>query len=190
MNHTDFSIENLDAQREGRIAQTADLLYSVSKVFFPDAWPTAESALEEVRESLTPERISLVAISSGSVVGWIGGIPQYDGHVYELHPLVVRIEFQRRGIGSALISALEHEVALRGGITLWLGSDDESGKTSISGKDLYPDVLGQLQSIKNIHGHPYEFYMKNGFTLVGVLPDANGYGKPDIYLAKRINRHA
>ena len=188
MNHNDLYIENLDPQSEERIAQTADLLHSVSRVFFPNAWPTADSALEEVRQSLTPGRISLVALSSGRVVGWIGGIPQYDGHVYELHPLVVDIDLQKKGIGSALITTLEQEVALRGGITLWLGSDDESGKTSLSGKDLYPDVLGLLQGIKNIHGHPYEFYLKNGFALVGVMPDANGYGRPDIYLAKRVNR--
>jgi aminoglycoside 6'-N-acetyltransferase I len=28
-------------------------------------------------------------------------------------------------------------------------------------------------------GHPYEFYMKIGFSIVGVMPDANGVGKPD-----------
>jgi aminoglycoside 6'-N-acetyltransferase I len=38
----------------------------------------------------------------------------------------------------------------------------------------------------NLRGHPYAFYQKIGFVIVGVMPDANGLGKPDIYMAKRI----
>jgi aminoglycoside 6'-N-acetyltransferase I len=52
--------------------------------------------------------------------------------------------------------------------------------------DLYPDVLEHLANIKNLRGHPYEFYQKIGFSIVGVMPDANGPGKPDIYMAKRV----
>jgi hypothetical protein len=32
--------------------------------------------------------------------------------------------------------------------------------------------------------HPFEFYRKVGFVIVGLLPDANGYGKPDIFARK------
>ncbi len=71
-------------------------------------------------------------------------------------------------------------------MTLWLGTDDESGMTSVSDTDLYPDPLQKLINIKNIKKHPYEFYIKCGFSIVGVMPDANGIGKPDIYLAKKI----
>ena len=190
MTLSDLHIEPLDARSDERISQTAALLQSISTVFFPKSWPTVDAALDEVQQSLAPDRISLVAISAERLVGWVGGIPQYDGHVYELHPLVVDIGFQRKGIGTALVKALEEEVADRGGITIYLGSDDEYGKTSLSGRDLYPDVLGNLRHIRNIGEHPYEFYMKIGFSLVGVMPDANGYGKPDIILAKRVRRGA
>jgi aminoglycoside 6'-N-acetyltransferase I len=33
-----------------------------------------------------------------------------------------------------------------------------------------------------------EFYRKLGFVIVGVVPDANGPGKPDILMAKRVGR--
>ena len=41
-------------------------------------------------------------------------------------------------------------------------------------------------AVRNLRGHPYEFYQRCGFTIVGVVPDANGLGKPDILLAKRV----
>jgi aminoglycoside 6'-N-acetyltransferase I len=37
-----------------------------------------------------------------------------------------------------------------------------------------------------VSGHPFGFYRRLGFVLVGVLPDANGPGRPDIFLAKRL----
>lgn len=43
-----------------------------------------------------------------------------------------------------------------------------------------------IASIRNLGGHPYEFYQRCGFTIVGVLPDASGPGKPDIFMAKRL----
>jgi aminoglycoside 6'-N-acetyltransferase I len=100
--------------------------------------------------------------------------------------LVVRGDCQRQGVGRALIAALEEAVKARDGLTIMLGSDDLNNQTSLGGIDLYPNVLEQLANIKNLRGHPYEFYQKAGFTLIGVVPDANGFGKPDILLAKRV----
>ncbi len=67
-----------------------------------------------------------------------------------------------------------------------LGTDDEKGLTNLYGVDLYPDVLANLANILNQKGHPFEFYEKMGFVVVGVMPDANDFGKPDIFMAKRI----
>ena len=71
-------------------------------------------------------------------------------------------------------------------MNIFLGADDENFRTTVSGIDLYPNVLEKLQQIENPGGHPYEFYQKVGFSIVGILPDANGLGKPDIILAKRV----
>ena len=156
------------------------------KEHWPDAWPTLESALEEVQESFEEGRISRIAVdTNGLVLGWIGGQPFY-AEVWELHPLVVRMDQQRQGIGRALVSDLEAQVQARGGLTLMLGSDDQDNMTTLSGVDLYPDVWQHIAKIQNLRGHPYEFYQRLGYRIIGVVPDANGIGKPDILMAKRI----
>jgi aminoglycoside 6'-N-acetyltransferase I len=152
------------------------------------AWTDLDSARETVRESLGGDRISRVAIDpSEGVVGWIGGMPSYGGIVWELHPLAVALSHQRRGIGRTLVEDLERLVRLRGGLTLWLGSDDELGETSVGFVDVYADIPGAIRGFRKIAGgHPAEFYFRLGFKIVGLLPDANGPGKPDIFFAKRL----
>jgi aminoglycoside 6'-N-acetyltransferase I len=180
-------IVDLGPDDEQAIQQAAALLVEGFREHFPDTWPTIESALGEVREAFGPDRVCRVAqASDGTVLGWIGAISQYDGRVWELHPLVVAPALQRRGIGRALVSDLEVCLRARGGQTLWLGSDDETGQTSLANVDLYQDLPSRLANIRNLDNHPYEFYQRLGFTIVGVMPDANGPGKPDIFMAKRI----
>jgi aminoglycoside 6'-N-acetyltransferase I len=152
-------------------------------------WQDLDSARQEVLASLAPDRISRLALdASGKVLGWIGGIPTYDGLVWELHPLVVAESHRRQGIGRALVQDLESLVGARGALTLWLGSDDEHDETSVSGVDLYADIPGSIRDLKKFRGeHPFEFYLRLGFRITGVMPDANGRGKPDIFFAKRVN---
>lgn len=180
-------IVTLAPEDEATMQQLAALLVEAFREHWPAAWPTQADALEEVRASLAADRISRVALDdNGQVLGWIGGIEMYDGHVWELHPLAVIPRAQRRGVGRALVEDLEAQVVARGGVTLWLGTDDEDGMTSLAGADLYPNPLEHLARIKNLRGHPFEFYQKLGFVIAGVMPDANGLGKPDIYMAKRV----
>ena len=168
------------------IQQVATMLVEGFRRHWPNAWPDLEGAILEVTESLSDERISRVAMDGEIVLGWIGAIPEYGGMSWELHPLVVHGDYRNRGIGRALVADLEQRVSERGGVTIFLGTDDEDDMTSLGGKDLYPNVLAHLALIENPKGHPYEFYQKVGFTIVGVIPDANGRGKPDILMAKRV----
>jgi aminoglycoside 6'-N-acetyltransferase I len=92
------------------------------------------------------------------------------------------------GVGSRLVDKLEKEVLSRGGVVMYLGTDDEFGKTTLSGVDLFENLYDKIQNIKNLNRHPYEFYLKAGYKIVGVIPDANGPGKPDILMAKRLTR--
>ncbi|MBE9041141.1 GNAT family N-acetyltransferase [Oscillatoriales cyanobacterium LEGE 11467] len=183
-------ILDLSPNDEVRIHRVAELLFEGFQENCPDAWPDRVSALQEVRDSFGSDRFSRIAIDSrGEIVGWIGGIRQYDGNVWELHPLVVKAEFRRRGIGRVLVADLEEQVRKQGALTLWVGTDDENNLTTLSGKDLYADVWEQIANIGNLRDHPYEFYQKLGFVIIGVMPDANGSGKPDIYMAKPIDRN-
>ncbi len=145
-----------------------------------------DTADEEVETCLGSDRIALVAVENMRVVGFIGAIPQYGETGWELHPLVVRAAFQGSGIGTRLIQRLEQEVAAHGGLMIYLGTDDEFGKTSLSQTDLFEDTFAKIEAIRNLNRHPYEFYQKMGYRIVGVIPDANGIGKPDIYMAKRL----
>lgn len=153
-----------------------------------DAYARIETARKEVAQSLAPDRISRVALDGESPIGWIGGLVlgAYDGRVWELHPLVVDPAWRGQGVGRALVEDLERLVAERGALTLYLGTDDERSETTLADANLYDDLPEKLRTIRNLKGHPYEFYAKLGFRIVGVLPDADGRGKPDIYMAKRI----
>ncbi len=182
-------ITDLSPNDQERIHQAAHLLEEGFKTHWPNAWPDIESALEEVQESFGEDRINRVAVNDdGFVLGWIGAIPEYDGHAWQLHPLVVHPEHQVLGIGRSLVQDLEEQIRQRGGTTIYLGTDDEDGMTSLAHIDLYPDVFQHIARIKNLKHHPYQFYQKLGFVIVGVIPDANGPGKPDILMAKRVIR--
>lgn len=182
-------IVNLATLGENSRTQAASILVEGFAEHWPEAWPDIQSAAVTVRESLIDGRISRAAVDQdGNVVGWSAAEPLYQGNVWELDVLIVRPRCQRQGIGRALLLDMEAQVARMGGLTIWLGSDDEDGMTSLAGADLYPDPLAHLSRIKNYRGHPYEFYLKMGYSIAGVLPDANGPGMPDIFLAKRVGR--
>ncbi len=180
----DFPADDADALR-----QAALLLVEGFKTHWPNAWPDMESALEEVREALEPGKINRIAVDDdGTLLGWIGALPEYDGNAWELHPLIVHPAHQGRGIGRVLVADLEAQVRAHGGLTIYLGTDDEDGMTSLSQVDLYENTWEHITNVQNLRGHPCTFYQKMGFTIVGVLPDANGWGKPDIWMAKRVGQ--
>ena len=187
MKNPGVQIITLLPDNERAIEQVAALLIEGFKTNSPNAWSDMTTALEEVQESFGEDRISRIALDdSGEIVGWIGGLNHYDGNVWEIHPLVVKPSRQGGGIGRQLVHDFEDLVGKRGGLTIWVGSDDENNMTTLAGVDLYPNVLEHLAHIRNLRRHPYEFYQKLGFAITGVMPDANGRGKPDIFLAKRV----
>jgi aminoglycoside 6'-N-acetyltransferase I len=175
--------ENLDA---GQIAQAESILLR-ALARWPSAWQTADAAREETATFLgkDQDRFALAAIEDGQVRGWIGAIAVYD-YGWELHPLAIDPDHQRRGIGQSLVAALEEKARREKICTLYVGSDDEFGGTNVYGVDLYADIAKRIEEIAVTGDHPLSFYRKLGFQVVGLLPDVNGPGKPDIWLAKRL----
>lgn len=171
---------------ESSIEQAGELLMLAFAKNYPDSWSTLEEGIEEVEEMLADDRICRVALLEERIVGWIGGIPEYEGNVWELHPLAVHPDFQGRGIGKLLVEDLEKQVSEKGALTLKLGSDDVTNMTTLSDVDLYDNLSEKIATIQNLKNHPFSFYQKLGYTIIGVLPDANGIGKPDIFMGKRV----
>jgi aminoglycoside 6'-N-acetyltransferase I len=178
-----FVIDSLRTGDMVAIDQATALLVEA----FPHWLPTTELAQDEVTQALATDRICLIARADDQILGWVGAIPAYS-HAWELHPLVVRADARRHGVGAALVRALEERVREAGGLTLYLGTDDDraAAGTSAGGVDLFPDVLSHAVGLTVID-HPAGFYSRMGFQVVGLIPDANGPGKPDILMAKRVN---
>ena len=177
-----FDIVDLAPHDRDRVRQVVEIVQTV----FPDWLETEDAIRAEVGESFEPGRISLVAVDGDHVLGWIGAIPTYS-HAWELHPLAVRPAAQRHGVGRALVTALEARVHERGALTVYLGTDDDGPTpgTSAAGIDLWPDPLAHASAL-TVFDHPTGFYRKLGYAVVGLIPDADGPGKPDVLMAKRL----
>ena len=97
----------------------------------------------------------------------------------------VRPERRLCGVGRALVAAFEDEARRRGAMTPTLGTDDDSGQTSLTGIDLYGDVPRHIAELHDLGSrHPFLFYRRLGYVVTGIMPDANGPGRPDIYMSK------
>ena len=185
-----WEVEAFPANDRHLRAAAARLLVEEFRQDWPDAWPTLEAAESEVAQALEEDKVAFMVRdrATRTLLGWVGALPQYGGRAWELHPLVVGSSHRRQGLGRALVRHLEVAVARRGCLTLWLGTDDESGLTSLAGLDLFPGVLDKLRTVEDRKGHPLGFYRRLGFEIVGVIPDANGFGRPDIIMARRVGK--
>lgn len=173
---------------EHHIAQVCDLLVQSFRELSPTWVPTVEAARAVVIEALGPGMISRVVLVDDRVAGWVGARHDY-GSVWELHPLVVGAAFRRQGYGRALVDDIEGLVAREGALTLLVGTSDEMGRTTLAGQDLFRDPIGALRDLEPTGDHPLGFWKSVGYTVVGLVPDAEGPGKPTILLAKRVGRN-
>jgi aminoglycoside 6'-N-acetyltransferase I len=180
-------VTNLRAEETVLIDCLAQLTFSAFQQHAPSWLPTVEDARRQVLKALASNRICRVLLGpDDSPLGWIGAIPLNHGRIWEIHPLVVSVHEQGKGYGRTLVADLEQLARQAGALGLFAGTSDETDATTLYGVDLYQNPLDALANIRSKQKHAYEFWLKIGFRIVGVMPDAEGRGKPAIHLAKRI----
>lgn len=154
----------------------------------PEWLATVSDAMDELQRCIIPENLSRMALKDKSPVGWISAFP-VNKAVWEIHPLLVDPKAHGEGIGTLLVKEVERMLTARGVRTIQVSTSDATNATTLSGKDLFIDPLGELQrlDVRNSKvGHAYQFWVRSGYKAVGVLPDAEGMGIPSICLAKRL----
>jgi aminoglycoside 6'-N-acetyltransferase I len=181
-----MKIQDLDPDDDSAIEQVAALLVD----FAPNkaaAWEDLESAKDTVDEALDEDSIARIALNdAGNVIGFAAAAPQYS-HAWELHPVVVAREDQHHGVGRALVSDIEELVAAEGGLTVYLGADDLDESTTLADDELFPGVLDAAAEVEvRKRRHPIGFFLHLGYEVIGVIPDANGPGRPDIWLGRSV----
>ena len=179
------SIVDLRDSDGDRIDQIAEFLYKCFRKYAPEWLSDLESCKEEVQESFEPGRRSRVLIDGdGQALAWVSTI--IDDNVWEIHPIAVSPKEQRKGYGAMLINDVAQLARAGGAVAMWAGTSDETGSTSFSDIDLYKNPASALDNFDAPPDHAINFWVKAGFSIVGVMPDEEGLGKPGIHFAKRL----
>ncbi|MCL2443821.1 MAG: GNAT family N-acetyltransferase, partial [Treponema sp.] len=125
-----YTICNINESAETMAQAAKILLEAMPKA---DMWPDLndEDAAETVEEIITDENINVGIKVDNKLIGWVGLMPMYN-KTWELHPMAVLPEFQGKGFGKILLDEIEKLAREKGIIGIFAGSDDETGKTSLS----------------------------------------------------------
>lgn len=182
-------IGTINSDDTARVDALTQLTFEAFQEHAPAWLPTSADARRQVTKALASDRHCFVLFDpADQAAGWIGAIPIHHGRMWEIHPLCVAVGAQGRGYGRMLVSHVEVRARHAGVLGLIAGTSDSTNATSLYGIDLYQNPLEALINIRSKRRHPYQFWLKAGFTIVGVMPDADGLGMPAITLAKRVGR--
>jgi len=176
-------------ESEETIKQAAELLYITFSEINGNLWLKNEKdAFIEVKECIKGSNICIGIKLENKLIGWVGLRSMYE-KTWELHPMVIKKEFQGKKYGQKLLNELENIAYKNGIIGIVTGSDDETNSTSLSDKEINGEnIFEEIKCIKNYKNHPFEFYKKCGYNITGIIPNANGQNKPDIWLWKDIRK--
>ena len=176
-------------ESEETIKQAAEILYIVFGGNSGNQWlKNQEEAFDEVKECTEKANICIGIKIRNELIGWAGIRPMYE-KTWELHPMLIKKEYQGKSYGRMLLKEIERMAYLNGIIGLVAGSDDETNSTSLSEKEINgKNIFEEIKNIKNYKNHPFEFYKKCGYNIIGIIPNANGQNKPDIWLWKDIRK--
>ncbi len=177
-------IVDLDIADAQLVERLANITFEAFKENAPEWVPTIDLARAQVLAAGGSGRLGRVLMAQGEALGWIGIIK--GRRVWEIHPIAIALEHQYSGLGHLLVEDVAQIGKNAGALTLFAGTGDEVGTTNLFGLDLYDDPSAALKNLKATGRNPFEFWQNAGFTVVGLMPDAEGRGKPGIHLARRL----
>ena len=175
---------DLDPNDEPLLQRLTQLSFDAAALHAPNWLPTLDDARQELDDALRDGKISRCLFERGIPVAW-GSITPLYGKVWEIHPLLVHVEHHRRGFGKLVVRDLEAHASRKGAGVLFVSTSDETDSTSLGGRDLFIDPIGALATIEHRRSAALQFWTRMGYEIVGLIPDAEGVGKPSIHLAKR-----
>lgn len=177
-------IVELDTQDRDVVEQLANIMFEAFKENAPDWVPTIDRARNQVLQAGGRGRLGRVLKLEGRAVGWIGLIK--GKYVWEIHPIAVAIRHQYQGFGHMLVEDAARIAKDGGALTLFAGTSDEVGTTNLFGADIYANPAESIRNLEATGRNPFKFWEAAGFTVVGLMPDEEGIGKPGIHLARRL----
>jgi aminoglycoside 6'-N-acetyltransferase I len=175
-------LASLDAAALEQLAQVT----LASALTHTALWLTdLDAAREELADALVPGKTALALLDGDAAIAWVAAAPDW-GRSWELHPLIVAVDHQRRGHGLRLVREIEDIARATDALTMLVGTSDTVEATSLSNVDLYEHPGSRLDGMTVRTPHAVEFWRRAGYTIVGVLPDAEGPGLPSIQLSRRL----
>lgn len=181
-----MSLVRLAALSPAELETLAQLTLPAAQDHVRDWLADLDAARAEIADALGDDKIALAARDGqGALVGWIAAGHDW-GAIWEIHPVIVALDHQGRGHGRRLVREVERLAAEAGARTMVLSTSDTVGATSLAGADLYDDVAGHLARFAVHRPHAAAFWLRMGYALVGVTPDAEGPGKPSLSFARRL----
>jgi aminoglycoside 6'-N-acetyltransferase I len=160
-----------------------------------EMWPDLDEkiALKTVEFCISNKNICIGMKVGNDLAGWVCIRPKYvkikNEETWELHPLVISPRYKGKGYGKILMEEIEKIAQEKNIIGIILSSGDEANKTSLSEKEISGiNILEEIKNIRNYKNHPYEFYQKCGYSIIGIVPNAYGLKKTDIWLWKDIRK--
>ena len=179
------TIVELDSPDTRTVEQLAQITFDAFRESSPQWLPTMETARRQVLAVVETNQIGKVLVDQDRTpMGWIGLIP--GARVWEIHPIAIAVEHQYKGYGQLLVEDAAAMATNAGALTLFASTSDEVGTTNLFGQNLYDNPALALANLQATGRTPYKFWESAGFTVVGVLPDAEGKGKPSIHLAREL----
>tara|TARA_R110002072_G_scaffold89232_3_gene199858 strand:+ start:38361 stop:38930 length:570 start_codon:yes stop_codon:yes gene_type:complete len=165
--------------------EIAQLMFTSFQKYSPEWLPDLARSRVEIMETFDSGRRSRVLLDDdGQLLGWIGAIE--DDYAWEIHPIVVSLTGRRKGYGKLLVNDIINLARAAGAVSIWAGTGDETHSTSFSTIDLYQHAGEAIQAFEAPGDHPVTFWSGIGFSVVGVLPDGEGLGKPEVHFSLRI----